>query len=524
MPDQGPVPAGFPVPIRSRPGIDRDSTIYASDYHADGQWVGWDDCNDGSPQKMGGIQVKSALLLGIPRGIDVYPNSGLNYVHVGSQSALQQLTIQTNNGIVSVPLDRTPTIGFTANANNLWQFDQMWNSASGGSSSLLAHPGQNLSDIDSAVTSEVFIAPTTGAGPLVAISGSDVSGGACAIGPFMFYYGSGGFLGWSDVNAPTVLNSGEAGTANPTAQKIVKGMPISGGTGNSPAGIFWSLDAVMIASFVGGTAIFGIDTKANFNSILSSSCPVEYDGIYYWIGTKRFMMFNGVVQELTNRINKRDFFTNLNYLYRQKVFGFKVERRGEIWWCYPRGSATECNWAVIFNVRLNTWYDTPLPTNYSSGYYAQIYQYPLVGGTVMDSATTFYKLWQTETGFDMVDGQSVTALQSFYETTDISPIAAPILGAPIVRGLYCEAIAPDFIQQQSMNAYITGRSTANGPDNMSVAFPFNPEPQTGANALVHPKATRNQMRFRFESNTLGGSYTAGIPVAYLRPSDGRSET
>lgn len=525
MPDGGPVPAGFPVPIRSLPGIDRDSTALASQYHNDGQWVRWDDCNDGSAQKMGGLQAKTANIVGIPRGIDVFPSGGFNYTHVGSMAALQQFTIQTSNGTASLPADRTPVSGFTSNANNLWQFDQLWNSANGGSAAIVAHSGQNLADIDSAVTSQVYLGSTTASTPLVSITGSDVSGGVCAIGPFMFYYGSGGFLAWSDTNAPTVLNSGLAGNANPTAQKIVKGMPISGGTGNSPGGIFWGLDVVIVASFVGGTAVFNLDTKANFSSILSSSCPVEYDGIYYWIGTERFLMFNGVVQELPNRINKRDFFTNLNYMYRQKVFGFKVGAKGEIWWCYPRGTSTECNWAIIYNTRLQTWYDTPLPFNFSSGYYAQIYKFPLVGGTVMDPNSSMYKIWQTETGVDLLDWQQPpTAIQSFYETTDISTIAAPILGSPIVRGLYCEAIVPDFIQAQNMNVYVTGRSTANGPDNMTAAFPFSPPPQTAANALVHPKVTRNQIRFRFESNTLGGNYTAGIPMAYLRPSDGRSET
>lgn len=496
--------------------------MFASDYHADGQWVRWDDCNDGSAQKMGGLQSKTNYILNIPRGIDVFPSGGFNYVHVGSQANVQQVTIQLTNGIVNLPADRTP-LGFVGNAVNLWQFDQLYNSASG-TPVLLSHPGQNLLDIDSAVTSPVYYGTTTTTAPLVAISGSDVSGGVCAIGPFMFYYGSGGFLGWSDTNAPTTLGSGLAGMANPVAQKIVKGMPISGGTGNSPAGIFWALDSVLIVSFVGGTAVFNIDIKANFNSILSSSCPVEYDGIYYWIGTNRFLIFNGVVQELPNRINKRDFFTNLNYMYRNKVFGFKVEAKGEIWWCYPRGTATECNWVIIYNTRLQTWYDTPLPFNFSSGYYAQIYPFALVGGTVQDAGTLLYKLWQTETGVDMVDGQSVAAIQSFYETANLSPIAAPILGQPIARGLYCEAIVPDFVQAQPMNVYVTGRSTANGPDNPTTAFPFSPGPQTGQSALVHPKVTRNQIRFRFESNTQGGNYTAGIPMAYLRPSDGRSET
>lgn len=524
MAEQLPVPAGIPIPIRSLPGINRDNTFFSSQYHADGQWVRWDDCNDGSAQKIGGLQCKTSYIDGIPRGIDIFPNNGLNYTHVGTMSRLQQLTIQISSGIAGLPVYRTPATGFTSNAANLWQFDQMYNTASA-TPVLLAHAGQNLTDIDSDVETLVYYGTTNASAALVPIAGSEVSGGVCAIGQFMFYYGSGGFIGWSDVNAPATLASGLAGFANPTAQKIIKGMPISGGTGNSPAGIFWSLDSVIIASFVGGTSVFNLDNKANFNSIMSSSCPVEYDGIYYWIGTSRFMMFNGVVQELKNRINKRDFFENINYAQRQKTFGFKVEAKGEVWWCYCRGTATECNWAIIYNTRLGTWYDTPLPFNYSSGCYAQIYPFGLVGGTVVDGTTGYYKLWQNETGVDIADERAVpTAIMSFYETANMSPVIMPILGTPIVRGVMVEAAVMDFIQSQNMNFYINGRSTANGPDLISDAFVFAPPPQTGSAALIHPKTTRNQIRFRFESNTLGGNYTAGIPVAYCRPSDGRSET
>ena len=88
---------------------------------------------------------------------------------------------------------------------------------------------------------------------------------------------------------------------------------------------------------------------------------VDYDGVFYWIGTDRFLMFNGVVREVPNALNLNYFFDGLNYSQRQKVFAVKVPRFGEIWWMYPRGDAIECTHAIIYNVRENTWYDTPLP-------------------------------------------------------------------------------------------------------------------------------------------------------------------
>jgi glycosyltransferase involved in cell wall biosynthesis len=82
---------------------------------------------------------------------------------------------------------------------------------------------------------------------------------------------------------------------------------------------------------------------------MSSQCVIEYDGIFYWCAVDRFLMYNGVVQEIPNTANQNYFFDNLNYAQRQKVWCTKVPRWGEIWWFYPRGDATECTDAIIYN-------------------------------------------------------------------------------------------------------------------------------------------------------------------------------
>lgn len=521
----------LPYPIWSKPGIKRDGTKFEGDFHVDGKWVRWD---RDRPRKIGGCISKSAYLTNIARGLDLYPSGGINYIHIGETANLEAMQI-TTLGVPSLPYDRTPA-GLATNANYLWQFDQLFDAVSG-KTVLLAHPGVNLTNIDNATTSLVYYGDATATTVLTAITSSDVSGGVCAIGPFMVYYGSmnssNGGLNWSDVNKPTTLSGGQSGTANPTAQKVVKGMQVRGGVGNGPSGIFFSLDSVILMSFVGGTPVFNFDTIDTDSSILSSSCAVNYDGIIYWVTTNRFKMFNGVVQENPNPISQNWFFDNLNFAQRQKVFAFKNERWGEIWWCYPRGTATECTDAIIYNVRLSqrfgfpVWYDTVLPANRSSGFYGELWPYPIMGGTTKDSNSGKFKLWQHEIGVDYVDTSpaGATAIQSFYETADISPTVTQGLG-PAPRGLYCETVAPDFVQTGSMNFNITGRNTARGADIVgpTLSFPDTVSAADPTTQLLYPKETRNQMRFRFESNTLGGNYQDGQPLAYLRPSDGRNIT
>jgi hypothetical protein len=91
------------------------------------------------------------------------------------------------------------------------------------------------------------------------------------------------------------------------------------------------------------------------------------------------LLYNGVVKEIPNNFNQNYFFDNLNYDAREKVWVTKVPRFGEIWWFYPRGSATECTDAVIYNIRENCWYDTGLGSGSqrSAGYFSQVFHYPI---------------------------------------------------------------------------------------------------------------------------------------------------
>jgi hypothetical protein len=143
------------------------------------------------------------------------------------------------------------------------------------------------------------------------------------------------------------------------------------GTQNFAAPSFWRYDII-----------------SSQTSIMSSQSVIEYDGIYYWCGVDRFLMYNGVVKEIPNAMNQNWFFDNLNYQQRQKVWAQKVPRFGEIWWYYPRGDATECTDAIVYNVRENTWYDAgqALGAQRSAGYFSQVFAYPVNAGWDVSTA------------------------------------------------------------------------------------------------------------------------------------------
>jgi hypothetical protein len=209
-----------------------------------------------------------------------------------------------------------------------------------------------------------------------------VSGGLVSLHPYLFVYGNNGLIQNCSAGNTNDWVSADANATNVATGKVVQGLPVRGGS-NAPSGLFWSLDSLIRVSFIGGTGtppqFWRYDIISSQSSILSSQSAIEYDGIYYWCGVDRFLLYNGVVKEIPNTMNQNYFFDNLNYAQRQKVWVTKVPRFGEIWWFYPRGDATECTDAIIYNVRENVWYDAgeALGARRSAGYFSQVFAFPV---------------------------------------------------------------------------------------------------------------------------------------------------
>jgi hypothetical protein len=213
----------------------------------------------------------------------------------------------------------------------------------------------------------------------------EVSGGVVTLHPYVFVYGNNGLIRNCSAGNAQDWVSADANEVNVATGKFVQGLPVRGGS-NSPSGLFWSQDSLIKVSYIGGQGTpaqyWRYDIVSSQSSILSSQSAIEYDGVYYWCGVDRFLLYNGVVKEIPNDLNQNYFFDNLNYSQRQKVWVTKVPRFGEIWWFYPRGDATECNDVIIYNIRENTWYDAgqALGARRSAGYFSQVFAFPVAAG------------------------------------------------------------------------------------------------------------------------------------------------
>jgi len=361
-------------PLLMKPGILRDGTTFAKPNYVDGQWMRF---YRGLPKKMGGYQQITADLTGIARGVYVVPRSPNFDVYVGDANKLIVVPINYQGiPIGNVSTDRTPA-NFATNPANDWQFDVMY-SNNFDSSILIAFAAPNLNSIDSRIERPVYYGktyPLVDADVPLQSTGINVSGGIMVLHPFLFYLGNDGQVQWSEASNPSVI----AGESRIAPYKLVAGLATRGGT-NSPAGLIWSLDRVIRVTFVGGATQFNFDTVTGQSSILSSRSIIEWDGLYFWCGVDRFLFYNGAVQELPNDMNMNFFFNNLNYAQRQKVWATKVTRWGEIWWFFPKGDSIECNWAIVYNVRQQVWYDTPI--NRADGYYDNVFAQPIWSDTM----------------------------------------------------------------------------------------------------------------------------------------------
>lgn len=582
------------ISLKILPGIQRDGTLFDAVCYVDSKWCRF---QRGRPRKIGGYKGIFQNATQISRGMIMNAQNGLNYVYSGTYNQLQYWVTDNDDGVGSGPYTVSFTSGFTFNSNNLWQFDIGFNGSGSGTDVIIAHPGQNLTNIDSTVNTPVLygsfpsgamspvgqftaaVALTNGsvtgtitgvnglvsAGQLVTGTGItagttvvssiattntvvtlssaytgtsgtqtltfdnqiNVSGGCVLIYPYLFVYGNDGLIQNSSAGDFQNWVAADANANNVATGKIVKGMPVRGGT-TSPAGLFWSLDSLVRVSYspttVGATTLYWkYDLISCQSSILSSSSVIEYDGIFYWCGVDRFLQYNGVVAELQNNNSINYFFDNLNYAQRQKVWVSKVPRWGEIWWFFPSGDSAECNNAVIYNVRDKVWYDAggALGARRSAGTFSEVFRFPLWAGNEADSSNN-YILWQHETGVNEVNLAQQNAIQSYFETNSIGWVT----GGPGVQGqllgktnaMRLERVEPDFVQEGDMNLYVVGKSYARSDDNVSEAYVFSPTTEK-----IDMREQRREMRLRFESNVVNGNYVTGNILLSCEAGDIRGE-
>jgi len=515
------------------PGIQKDKTAYSSPFCTDGVWNRF---YEGVAMSMLGYK---SIDLGnnvIVRSMFNLPVSSGNKVYTGRYNSVECLDINTD-GVVVSKQDITPS-SFTPVPNISWSFTSFSNTvASGefeeGETYLVALDTKSAFNVQNDDLGILYASnPETGS-PLIPIRRSPLpdalpvvaTGGVVSVAPIMLVYGRGGSIQWCFPGQINNWTSGQTeftqyNTATIADTKIIKAFPTPGAS--DPTVLFWSLDQVVRATWIRDdpeTAGSWIPQVIQpHSSLMSSNAVVPYNQEFYWVGTSQFYRYNGVVQPLPNNMNSQFFFDYIHKNARGKVWGIANPRFQEIWFFFPKktnrndadDADAECNHAIIYNVELNTFYDTPVTR--SSGIEPSSFEYPIWAESDLTPIPTLagldygYPLWQHEYGEDRILDVNGTSYTSPIEKSVTFPIMTAFETAPDNnRFLKPQRLELDLVQQGDMTVEIACRKWARGQPIVRGPYTF-----TSDTEYVDDIYSQGRLiNFKFTSNTPGGFYQFG---------------
>lgn len=226
------------------------------------------------------------------------------------------------------------------------------------------------------------------------------TGGVTVIGSYIALYGAEGFIRWNngknlnawstegstgipknimDIAPTLILGGGDAIFGSDT---FLEGAPARSGEGLS--GVFWSTTGVVIPKLAdpGFSVItpevrdadgnittrevlsknvnFSFSYASTLSPCISGTSIISAEPNFFWVGLDTFYRYNGGVEEIINETNKLFFFNSLNKEYSSKIYSFVNLQYHEWWILFPKGSAIECDHAIIYNYEHGYWYDTEI--------------------------------------------------------------------------------------------------------------------------------------------------------------------
>lgn len=191
--------------------------------------------------------------------------------------------------------------------------------------------------------------------------------------------------------------------------------------------------------------------------------------------------------------------------------------------------ASPTNWTTFYSIPSQTWTVGTLYTfqlrNDHPAHELDIraMRVSVSGGDTLTAAEVYlyghgHLLLQHEFGNDSILEGQVTAIDSYFETADISWAASgPVAGDQWSgQDIQMEAVTlePDFEQVGSMEVSVTGRSYPKADLEVLATRPFDPDTKK-----VDFKTQKRIMRFQFRSNTQGGFYQMGQPLMKVGKGD-----
>lgn len=365
-------------PLVYSSGVQRDGTSFQSTYCTSAQWIRFQRDRVKKIGGMKGVNIPNININNVTN-LRVYPANeiGRMITFIGHRAGIAMLTSEGADWNPNLPAINILTLQNPSD-NYMWESEIVVDVLGGVPTTYIIFMLTNNSiNIVQNTPSRFFrkqVSPVLNTDPVEEITNTNtprqgitnnafidplMNGNLCFASPYLFIFGSNGLVRFSNTTNPFSFTNTSSFTIS--ADKVIYARPIRGGP-NAPSLLFWTLSTVVRVTNTGlnnsNIPVFKNENISNDSSILSSKCVVEYDGFFFWPGVDRFFVYNGIVDELPNRLNQNYFFDNLDLARRQQVFGVKNAKYGEIWWFYPVKDVPGNSRAIVYNKRENYWYDT----------------------------------------------------------------------------------------------------------------------------------------------------------------------
>jgi hypothetical protein len=125
--------------------------------------------------------------------------------------------------------------------------------------------------------------------------------------------------------------------------------------------LIWTTEDVHIARFIGRPSVYGFDLAGTDCGIISRGAAIVQDDIAYWMGRTGFFRWAGGLEPIGCPIHDDVFGSALepargiNRAHASKVSAVHIAEFNEIWWLYPKGTATENSHVAVFNYLEGHW-------------------------------------------------------------------------------------------------------------------------------------------------------------------------
>lgn len=515
--------------VESLPGIDRDNTEYSTQFYTDGQWVRF---YQGKPRKINGSRIIASGDTEIIRTLSLAPytlsetaaelegisDRGQYLLYVGRRQSVTLLTLN-NNFVTSPEISRTPAS--LPDLNIVWEFTYITTTVGElNANYIIAHANPNGDSINGTLEGEIYFGVVNDSSPLERLDidqelSASASGGVIVINEIIVTYGNDGYIKWCE---PGNILSWPATNIQAIASSKIIEMKTARSSG-IPSALCWTTNSLIEIKYNGTSNTWDINIIEDSISILSKRSVVKNNSTYVWQGTNQTYIYNGVVNELQNNLNKQYLFGNLNYEQREKVFGFVNKQWNEIWFLVPLNNSEENNHAFIYNDKLNTHYDTAI--NKTCCAQSQLYPYPIMADSVAipnystlpppgEQPSKVYVIRAHEVGLNNVEWSNTFAINSYFTTKIFTLFDPNQFGINALQNDYNilgMRIEPDFLQNQILNLKINGKAYPNSVSYYSPIKSFN-----SSDEKLDFNFNARLISFTFQSNVLNGFYQLGKTI------------